>query len=253
LARIPRPGARQVSDVDGGRIVAERRRDVPGDARVREQVGDGEASAGRAQRRQHGRRPQHGDGAIGPAVRRVDGRLRIPMHLDDGVDEVDDPVLGQSPPRVQTALDPPVEPQARVGDLDHERGHRRVRVDVVAERAADDRDVRLRLGVVVQCERGLQADVPAIAERRPEELADLSDDRGVAAALRFPDDERAVEQLQAFADEDPELHEPLVFRSTPAAGLRVRVDDRRHWPYGSRGPTRRQRSGYDTCRERTSS
>jgi hypothetical protein len=44
------------------------------------------------------------------------------MDLQDPLDQVDDPVLGDPGPRVEAALVAPIEVETRVGDLHHEHG-----------------------------------------------------------------------------------------------------------------------------------
>ena len=57
---------------------------------------------------------------------RIGSRTRSAMHFEGGFGEVHDPVLGQSIPRVELGLEPAIEPQARVGDLDDEGRRARV-------------------------------------------------------------------------------------------------------------------------------
>ena len=58
------------------------------------------------------------------------------------------------------------------------------------------------------------------AEGRAEHLTDLSDERGVGAALRLPDDEQAVEPPQPLADVVAEIHEPLALPTPPGPVFR---------------------------------
>ena len=48
------------------------------------------------------------------------------MHLEHALDEIRNPVLGEAGSRVEADLETPIEPEARVGDLDNERRGRGV-------------------------------------------------------------------------------------------------------------------------------
>jgi hypothetical protein len=43
------------------------------------------------------------------------------MYLEHALDEIRDPVLGEAGLRIEADLETPIEPQARVGNLDDER------------------------------------------------------------------------------------------------------------------------------------
>ena len=70
--------------------------------------------------------------------------------------------------------------------------------------------------------------MPPGAEGGREHLADMGGDGGMRAALGLADDERAIEELEAFAREHAEVHEALVLDPTPPAGLHAWLDRRRH-------------------------
>jgi hypothetical protein len=169
------------------------------------------------------------------------------VHLERVVHEVHDPVLTQPGLRIERRLEATIEAQARVGDLDHERGRRGMRREIVLWFPGDDRDVRLRLRVLPERERGVQARVPRTAERRREEPPDFRGDRGVGAALGLPDHEHAIEQLQMLAHEHAEIDQPLVLDAAPAPGRCFPLECRSH---GATVPTverGRQRPHPDTC------
>jgi hypothetical protein len=73
----------------------------------------------------------------------------------------------------------------------------------------------------------MQARMPRGAEARREHLSDVGHDRGMRAGLGLANDEQPVEELQAFADEHTQIHEPLVLDAAPATGLHVRLDHHR--------------------------
>ena len=88
--------------------------------------------------------------------------------------------------------------------------------DVVAGSARHDRDVGLGLRVLTEGERCLQAWVPPWTKGRGQNLADLRDDGRMRAARWLAHDEHSVEQFQTLSDEDAEVNEALVLRSSPA-------------------------------------
>src|SRR5207248_5522578 len=98
----------------------------------------------------------------------------------------------------------------------------------------------------VERDRGLKARMPPGAEGRRQHLADLRHDRGVGAALGLPDDEQAVEQLEALTDEDAEIDETIVLDAPPAPGLHIRLDHGHHSRQGNGTLQDRQRLRSDT-------
>ena len=74
-----------------------------------------------------------------------------------------------------------------------------MRVDVVTRRAPDDAHVRLRLGSVVEDDRALRLDEPAVAERALQRPRRKQHRRPVHAALRLLHEQQPVEQLDPVA------------------------------------------------------
>jgi len=122
---------------------------------------------------------------------------------------------------VQHGFLSPVEEQAAVGDFHEQRTPRRMCDGVVADLAFDYDDVGLRLGIVVERERHLAPNRPAVAESPLEGSLDKKNRGGVRAVLRLANDEQAIEQLQPLACEHPELDEPVVFDPSPPPCLDV--------------------------------
>ena len=60
-------------------------------------------------------------------------------------------------------------------------------------------DVRLRLGCGVERNRQLRVVLPVVPERTAERRDDAPNRRGVAGALRFANDQKAVDQLHALS------------------------------------------------------
>src|SRR5437867_5957970 len=114
-------------------------------ARLRQEVGHDDASGRSGKRADNGVRPERLDRAIAPPTARGIEQRGLSMDLECPVEKVDDPVLGDAGSRKGAALASPIEPQAGQGNLDHQRGAGGMRVAVVARRAADHADVRLRL------------------------------------------------------------------------------------------------------------
>src|SRR5262245_20184430 len=116
-----------------------------------EQIGDAQARArggkwaDQGAGRQHPNRP-----AVPPASRRA---LRIAPDLDRLAGEIDDPVVGNAGPGVETPLGDSIPDERGTGDLDHEHGRGGMRVEVVLDAPANHGDVGLRLGDIVQGDR----------------------------------------------------------------------------------------------------
>jgi len=92
------------------------------------------------------------DIAIEIAPAEVGGRIngRTSVDFDLPVREVHDPVVRQFPPRVSATLVNAIELEAGLGNLHDEYGTRRMVDEIVARATRGDRDVRLRLGLLVQ-------------------------------------------------------------------------------------------------------
>src|SRR6266508_3443762 len=97
----------------------------------REQVGNGNQHAWSSERRHRCGGTEDLDRPIGPAVRGILLGLRLTIHLEHTVDEVDDPVFFKPCPRIEAGLQPAVKPQARIGDFDNKGGGRGVRAEIV--------------------------------------------------------------------------------------------------------------------------
>src|SRR5438874_212342 len=78
------------------------------------------------------------------------GARGLTMHFEHAVDEVDDPVVGDSRARVRPRLASSRDAQSGLGDLDDQRGLGRMRVRIVTRRAAHDANVRLRLRSIAE-------------------------------------------------------------------------------------------------------
>jgi hypothetical protein len=74
-----------------------------------------------------------------------------------------------------------------------------MRVAVGRGVARHHRDVRLRLGGVVERDRKLGVDLPVVAERAPKGIQHPPDRRRVPSALRLRHQQEPVDELQALA------------------------------------------------------
>src|SRR4030095_6143304 len=96
---------------------------------------------------------------------------------------------------------------------------RGVRREIVLWFPGDDRDVRLRLRVLPERERGVQARVPRTAERRREEPPDFRGDRGVGARAGGPPPQNPPRESPKMpANKHAEIPQPLVLDAAPAPG-----------------------------------
>src|SRR5438105_6348389 len=92
-----------------------------------------------------------------------------------------------------------------------------MRMGVVTRRAANDADVRLGLGPVVEADRTLNLDKPAVPERALERPGDEQHRRAVRARLRLLDEQQPVEQLdRVVLVEEPVVDQPRVLAAGPA-------------------------------------
>ena len=69
------------------------------------------------------------------------------------------------------------------------------------------------------------------------------DDGGMRAALRLPDHERAVEELETLAREHAEIHEAVILDPPPAAHLRLTGGGSRGGHRGKRSATAMRMAG----------
>src|SRR6058998_1342157 len=86
--------------------------------------------------------------SVAPAERRRRVRDRPSVDFQDAIDQVHEPVVLQASASVEAALVLPVEGQARLRDLDDERGPRGMLTAVASTSAVRDRDIGLGLGLV---------------------------------------------------------------------------------------------------------
>src|SRR5207245_5952184 len=102
-------------------------------------------------------------------------------------------------------------------DFDDERRASRMRIDVITRRAADDADVRLRLGPVTENDRTLCLDEPTLSERPLHRLRHEKHRRPVRAVLRLLHEQQAIEQLDRVVFvEEAVVDQPLVLATGPA-------------------------------------
>src|SRR5207249_9687404 len=193
------------------------------------------------------------DGRLGAqdllrSVARAKRRRRVrngpPVDFHDAIDEIDDPVIVQTRASVQASFVLPVEGQARLRDLEDERGPRRVAVTVAPSVSPHDRNVRLGLRLVVELDGALRPYEPARPQRRPECVFHQADRGVVSAPLGLAHDELASEQLERLArEENADVDQAVVLGAGPAA----RADRiRRHEGDATSGGARRQRGGFRT-------
>src|SRR3989442_3238443 len=192
-------------------------------ARLRKEVGNGDAGRGARQ----GKLPrvwlQDPNGAIAPAERCRGVADRRSMDLESPIDEVDDPIVRHAGAGVGAARTGPVECQARLRDLHDERRPRGMGLAVVAPTAGYHGEVGLWLGFVMEVDRGADADDPVGAESVPQGLLGEADGGFVWAPLRLGDDQLAGDQLDRLVlVEDAELHEPVVLLPRPTSRARWR-------------------------------
>ena len=117
------------------------------------------------------------------------------MDLEASVGEGEDPVLGDTPPRVQAPLDGAVVVERLVPHLDDQKREPRVRLAVVPQRVGGD--VGLGLQVVVEGQRPVSAHPElGAAEHLGEALGPQLDSDGVLASLGRPGAQVSVEQLE---------------------------------------------------------
>src|SRR6266446_5992377 len=89
-----------------------------------------------------------------------------------------------------------------------------MRTDVVARRALDNADVRLRLRQVIEAYRTLHLNEPPVSERTLQRLRREQHRRPVRARLRLLHEQEPVDQLVLV--EEPVVDQPLVLVAGPA-------------------------------------
>src|SRR5256712_4231887 len=154
---------------------------------------------------------------VAPAERRRRVRDRPSVDFQNAIDQVHDPVVLQTSASVEAALVLPVEGEARLRDLDDERGPRGMLTAVAPTSAARDRDVGLWLGLVVELDGPLGPHQPARLERSAESVLYEPDRRVVGAVLGLAHDELAPQELEGLVRaEDADVDQALVLRTGPA-------------------------------------
>src|SRR5712692_2552787 len=140
------------------------------------------------------------------------------MNFEHAIDEVYDPVVRDPRACICRGLPSSGDAQARLRDLDDERRARRMRIDVITRRATDDADVRLRLGPVVEDDRTLCLNEPAVSERLLHRLRHEKHRRSVRAVLRLLHEQQPIEQLdRVVLVEEAVVDQPLVLLAGPTA------------------------------------
>src|SRR5919198_580563 len=147
--------------------------------RLRQQISDAHGRGGRSERREVRARGEHLPAGVTPAERGGGLGPRLTVYLEDAVLEVEDPVVIEPGSGVETALVLPIEAEARLGHLNGENWTRGMRPAVVVRAPANDGDVRLGLGVLVEPDGPLRADGPPRAECRLERSCGLLNRRVV--------------------------------------------------------------------------
>ena len=110
-----------------------------------------------------------------------------------------------------------VEGEARLRHFHHEDGARRVARAIVRPLPRHHGHVWLRLGFVVESYGHLDAHQPAVGQERPQRVAGSAKHARVITPLGLGNDEVAANQLHRFVVEHSEVHESVVFRSSPAS------------------------------------
>jgi hypothetical protein len=183
----------------------------PGAGALRQELGHLDLRFGREQR---------GDGLAAPVRRHraVAGAAGIPMHLEDGLDEVDDPVIGDPGTGVHPGFPGSVVFEGAVGHLDHQVGRRRVAIDVVARRPWHHGEIGLGLRRLADGEGVLDSNRVRSPEAPAQRVESQVHRRGVPTLLRAHLDDLPLEELDPIAGaEDAGRHEPLVVGASPHA------------------------------------
>src|SRR5215831_7541781 len=103
--------------------------------------------------------------AISPAVERLARRLGVSVDFDGALNDVDDPVVGDTSARIETRFVLAVDLVRALGDFYDQDGPRGVRVQIHTWIVGDHADVGLGLRIVIERERKLRVDLPRVAER----------------------------------------------------------------------------------------
>jgi hypothetical protein len=145
------------------------------------------------------------------------------VYLEHRVDQVQDPVVGDSRASIERALAKPVGRERRVGGLDDEDRRGRMGIAIVGETTSNDRDVGLGLGGVVQRDRSLEPGVEPGTERAFQREPGAMNGGDVTTPLGLPHHQEAVEELHTVVRaEDADLDEPIVLVAGPSPGPKGR-------------------------------
>ena len=96
-------------------------------------------------------------------ARRRDSRW-LAIYLEHAVDQVHDPVVGDARTRIRASLAAACDSEPREGDVHDQRRVRRMSVNIIPRSAANDGNVRLGLGSVVQADWTLNLNEPPVSE-----------------------------------------------------------------------------------------
>jgi hypothetical protein len=140
------------------------------------------------------------------------------MHLEDRLDEVDDPVLGDPGTGVHPSFLRTVVLEGAVGHLDQQVGRRRVAIDVVAWCPRHHGEIGLGLRGLADGEGVLDANRVGGPETPAQRVERQVHRCGVPTLLRAHLDDLPLEELDPIAGaEDACRHEPLVVGASPRA------------------------------------
>jgi len=97
-----------------------------------------------------------------------------------------------------------------------------MRIDIITRRAPHDADVRLWLGPVVEADRTLCLNEPALSERSLHRPCHEQHGRPVPAVLRLLDEQQPIEQLdRVVLIEEAVVNQPRVLVTRPAMQART--------------------------------
>src|SRR5437667_8264113 len=160
---------------------------APVDLALRQEIGDSDGRRRRGERHDRGVGAQRFDRRVAPVPACRARARRLTMDLQYAVVEVENPVVPDSRAGICRGLPSAREGQARLRDLDDERRTSRVRGGVVTWRAANDADIRLGLGPVIEDDRALSLNEPALSESALQRLRQEENRRPIRAVpwLRY--------------------------------------------------------------------
>src|SRR6267142_4648546 len=90
---------------------------------------------------------------------------------------------------------------------------------MISSAPGHDRDVGLRLGILVERDGTVRPDRPAGTKGQAQRVPGETDGCGMGTALRFANDHRAADQLEALArSQGTQINQPLVLDTGPVLG-----------------------------------